>query len=163
MSYGKPGILNQPAPNWEVDNWVQLPDEVKTIDVGDYKRKVIYLYNFQSWCPGCHTHGFPAMQHLISTYKDNENVVFVAIQTAFEGFTANTEATALKTAQKYDLSIPVGHSGSSKKRSAIMMKYRTGGTPWTVIIDKKGIVRFNEFNIEPTQGKKLIDRLLAEQ
>ena len=30
----------------------------------------------------------------------------------------------------------------------MMRNYRTGGTPWTIIIDKQGVVRFNGFRIE---------------
>ena len=162
MSFGKPGVLNQPAPAWEVDSWHQLPDGKTGIDVSDYKDKVVYLYNFQSWCPGCHSHGFPTLQKLIKKFEGNENVTFVTIQTVFEGFTSNTEDKALQTAKKYNLNIPVGHSGTNGKRSKVMTSYRTGGTPWTVIIDKKGIVRYNDFHAQVEQADTLIQKLLAE-
>ena len=40
-----------------------------------------------------------------------------------------------------------------------MRRYRTGGTPWTIIIDPEGVVRWNGFRIEPRQAVQLIDRL----
>ena len=50
---------------------------------------------------------------------------------------------------KYDLDdIPIGQSGSEDAPSVMMRNYRTGGTPWIVIIDKNGIVRFNNYHIE---------------
>jgi thiol-disulfide isomerase/thioredoxin len=40
-----------------------------------------------------------------------------------------------------------------------MGRYRTGGTPWVVIIDKQGTVRFNDFHISAAQARRLIDDL----
>jgi peroxiredoxin len=75
-------------------------------------------------------------------------VAFVAVQTVFEGFSSNTVKQAKETAERYDLDIPIGHSGAKGEFSALMRSYRTGGTPWTIIIDKQGVVRFNGFQIE---------------
>ncbi len=82
------------------------------------------------------------------------------MQTVFEGFSTNTERAAKDAADRYGLIIPVGHDdGPDAKRSYLMGRYRSGGTPWVVIIDKQGIVRFNGFHIEPKQSTRLIDRL----
>ena len=142
------GILNQKAPSWNVDQWLGLPDGEKTLDVADFKGKVLYLYCFQSWCPGCHSHGFPTLQKAIEHFKGDKEVAFVAVQTVFEGFSSNTLKRAGETAERYHLDIPIGHSGSEGRFSALMRNYRTGGTPWTIIIDKQGVVRFNGFQIE---------------
>ena len=40
-----------------------------------------------------------------------------------------------------------------------MRNYRTGGTPWTIIIDKQKIVRFNDFHIAPEHAIAMIDQL----
>ena len=40
-----------------------------------------------------------------------------------------------------------------------MRNYRTGGTPWTIIIDKRGMVRFNNFHIQAEDAVKIIDAL----
>ena len=142
------GILNQKAPSWSVDQWLGLPDGKKVLDVADFKGKVLYLYCFQSWCPGCHSHGFPTLQKAMNHFKGDEEVAFVAVQTVFEGFSSNTLKRAGETAARYDLDIPIGHSGSAGQFSSLMRNYRTGGTPWTIIIDKQGVVRFNGFRIE---------------
>ncbi len=157
------GIINKPAPSWGVAKWYQLPDKKTSLDVVDYKGKVIYLYGFQSWCPGCHSHGFPTLQKLITHYKGNPNVGFVAIQTVFEGFKFNTVEKAVETAKRYDLDIPVGHSGSAGEKSSFMQTYRSGGTPWSVIIDKKGVVRYNDFHIKTDKAIEIIDRLIKNK
>lgn len=157
------GIAGQPAPSWGVTQWLNLPKGKKSLDVGDYRGRVLYLYCFQSWCPGCHRYGFPTLQRVTGHYKDERDVAFVAVQTTFEGFGTNTPARAKQTAARYKLSIPVGHSGARDKRSELMRRYRTGGTPWTVIIDRSGRVRFNDFHIAPQQATALIDKLLKEK
>jgi thiol-disulfide isomerase/thioredoxin len=43
-----------------------------------------------------------------------------------------------------------------------MIDYRTGGTPWTVIIDRDGVVRYNDFHIGVEEAAALIQRLRDE-
>ena len=153
------GILKQLAPSFNVKNWIQLPKGQSALDIDSLKGKVVYLYCFQSWCPGCHSHGFPTLQKLVKHYQDNPRVIFVGVQTTFEGFTTNTFSKLKETAEKYDLNIPFGQSGSEQERSTLMQQYRTGGTPWSVIIDKKGIVQFNNFHIKPDDAITIIESL----
>ncbi len=153
------GILSKPAPPWSVTNWFQLPKGKTSLDIGDYKGKVVYLYCFQSWCPGCHSHGFPALQTLTQHYAEQSDIAFVAIQTTFEGYSSNTFERAKKTMAQYKLTIPTGQSGGKEMRSALMRAYRTGGTPWTIIIDKTGVVRYNNFHIDAEKAIPFIDQL----
>jgi len=156
------GILGKPAPSWIVDNWTNLPADAESINISDYQGKVIYLYCFQSWCPGCHKYGFPTLKKLLNIYKDITDVRFIAVQTTFEGFHTNTFESAKRTARQYELNIPIGHSGTAGKRSQVMRDYRTGGTPWTVIIDQNGIVQYNDFHIKVAQATDLIDKLIED-
>lgn len=80
----------------------------------------------------------------------------------FEGFETNTPEKAWACAEKYGLSIPFGHSGGQGRRAPMMASYRLGGTPWTVIIDAKGVVRANDFHIEPEKAAALIETLRKE-
>lgn len=157
------GIRGQQAPKWEVRQWINLPEDKQSIDINDYAGKVIYLFCFQSWCPGCHSSGFPALQTLSERYSDDDAVAFVAIQTVFEGFSSNTPKRAWENAKKYKLDFPVGHSGSRDEYSRIMRTYRTGGTPWTIIIDRDGVVRYNDFHVKPKAAISLINKLKAAE
>ena len=156
------GIVNKKAPEWTVDKWQQLPDKKTKLALKDLEGKVVYAYFFQSWCPGCHSRGFPNMVEVQKKFAGDDDVVFVTIQTVFEGKQTNTSARALATAKKFKLDIPVGHAvsaGSGHSSPKIMKDYRTGGTPWTVIIDKQGVVRANDFTIDPENSIKLINNL----
>jgi len=153
------GVLDRRAPAWRVDRWFNLPPKRESLDIADYRGKVVYLYGFQSWCPGCHARGFPTLQELIKRFDGDDDVAFVAVQTTFEGFGTNTPDKALRTAERYELDIPIGHSGKAGAPAPMLRDYRGGGTPWTMIIDRDGVVRFNDFHIAPDQAERLINKL----
>ena len=121
--------------------------------------KVIYLYCFQSWCPGCHSHGIPTLKMVKEQFEDASDLVFVAVQTVFEGFNVNTLEAAKKTAERHTLTIPIGHDAPNGERSNIMNAYKTGGTPWTVIIDKNSRIQFEGFHAQPGEMSRLISAL----
>ena len=150
------GIVSEDAPTLQGVEWVQKVEDVTpTIEIG----KVNYLFFFQSWCPGCHSHGFPTLKKIKEEFPD---VNFIAVQTVFEGFSTNTKERAVADVKSYGLDIPVGHDGTAGKPSPLMRRYRSGGTPWTVIIDKKGVVQFNGFSLSTTQGNEIVTALLSE-
>ena len=153
----KYGILGQKAPQWSIKKWHNLPNDKTSLEIDDYKNKVLYLYFFQSWCPGCHSKGFPTLKKVQNKFKNNKEVEFVAIQTVFEGFNTNTFENALKVSKKFGLDIPIGQSGEDGNKSQVMKEYRTRGTPWTVIIGKDGKVKFNYFHLEVDKAVKIIN------
>ncbi len=150
---GELGISGLAAPEWEVSEWFNLPDSGSTLRLRDFEDRVVYLYCFQSWCPGCHSHGFPTMKAVVESFADRPEVAFVAVQTVFEGFEVNTAQAALDTVAEFGLDIPIGHDvGPGQTVSPLMRDYRSGGTPWTVFIDRLRRVRFNGFSITPSDA-----------
>jgi thiol-disulfide isomerase/thioredoxin len=156
------GIEGKLAPPWTgIASWHQLPAGAKSLDVASLRGKVVYLYFFQSWCPGCHSRGFPTLSEMRSAFAGRDDVAFVVVQTVFEGFSTNSAAKGLETMKKFALDIPMGHDpGPNGSGSVLMGRYRSGGTPWTVIIDKAGVVRFNGFHIPPARARSTIEGLL---
>jgi thiol-disulfide isomerase/thioredoxin len=153
------GIVGKFAPSWKTSTWHQLPSGKTSLDVGDLKGKVTYLFFFQSWCPGCHRSGFPTLKNLAERYEADDSVFMVAIQTTFEGHGVNTDAKLPEMASRYRLTIPFGQSAGTSGTPEIMRAYRTGGTPWVVVIDRDGRVRFNDFHIQPDIAVTLIEQL----
>ena len=154
------GILRRQAPAWGVEQWYNLLAGKDTVDLEDYAGSVVYLYCFQSWCPGCHSSGFPSMLAAMDMFADATDVSFISVQTVFEGFEVNSAKKAQETAERYQLTIPVGHDpGPDNSGSVLLRHYRTGGTPWTVIIGKDGFVHFNDFHASTGPICQLIDLL----
>jgi hypothetical protein len=89
----------------------------------------------------------------------------LAVQTVFEGYSFNSEDKLRKNQLKYDLKTPMAHAAGNPKKLTIpeiMRKYRSGGTPWTVIIDPQGKVIFNQFHIEADRAAELINAILSK-
>ena len=138
------------AAEFYVKDWVdENGNTTNQIKLSDFKGKFKVVYCFQSWCPGCHSIGLPNLKKMIQALKGNEKVVFIAIQTVFEGHHENTFDKMLETQKKYDLKIPFGHDAGDdgKSRSNFMQNYQTGGTPWFVFIDQNDSVIFADFHL----------------
>jgi hypothetical protein len=48
-------------------------------------------------------------------------------------------------------------------RPVFMDRYETGGTPWVIVIDKRGIVRYSDFQLHEDLAMSMIDRFKAEK
>jgi len=151
------GIAGYQAPELAKDiEWIDGEgNEREAIQLSDYKGKFKVIYGFQSWCPGCHSRGLPALKKMVDALEGNDQVVFFAIQTVFEGKRANTKDKLKETQEKYDLQIPFGHDVGNEEtgnRSSTMYNYRTGGTPWFIMIDQKDTVIFNDYHLNVEKG-----------
>ena len=157
------GILGLPAPELKLSNWIDGSGKpTKKVELASLRGKVIYLYFFQDWCPGCHSHGFPTLQALAETFGNGDRVALLAVQTVFEGKYTNTPDKLRKNQLEYGLAIPMAHDGGEGNLRGLpqtMIDYRSGGTPWTVIIDPDGKVVYNNFHIDVHQAIDLIRSL----
>ena len=140
--------MNTKAPELRVERWIDANGNELTqpIRLSDYYDKYKIIYCFQHWCPGCHSVGLPSLKKLVDAFEGNEKIVFLAVQTVFEGSQANTYDKILETQKKYELKIPFGHDPGNG-RSTIMEDFQTGGTPWFIVIDKADNVVFADFHI----------------
>ncbi len=142
------GIQGQLAPELNVDYWIDKEGKKTDFKISDHEGKWIFLKGFQSWCPGCHAHGLPTLKKISAALAGNPDVVFAAIQTVFEGSWINTVDKVRETQLQYDLQLPMGHdTGGDTGRSYTMTDYRTGGTPWMILINPERQVIYNDFSI----------------
>lgn len=150
------------APEFDVHQWIDAKgNKTGQIQLSDFKGKFKVLYCFQSWCPGCHSKGLPDLKKMVKALKDNNNIVFLAVQTVFEGFESNTYEKMVETQKQYELEIPFGHDAGKdgKSHSNIMANYKTGGTPWFILIDKHDNVVFSDFHLNPDAAIQFLKAL----
>lgn len=85
----------------------------------------------------------------------------MAIQTVFEGHDINTYEKMVETQKRYELNIPFGHDAgdNNKSRSNIMTNYKTGGTPWFILIDKHDNVVYSDFHLNPDAAIEFLKTL----
>ncbi|MEM7209444.1 MAG: TlpA disulfide reductase family protein [Pseudomonadota bacterium] len=145
------GIVGQMAPELDVEFWLDGQGESGEFSMLAQRGKWVYLKCWQSWCPGCHSHGFPALKKLSDAFADEPMIVPVGLQTTFEGHMFNTGDKVRKMQLRYDLEIPMGHDPGNRNDDGYpntMRSYRTGGTPWQVVVNPEGRVVFNGFRLD---------------
>ena len=151
------GIEGQLAPQIELDYWIDAKGDPTTFSVTKSRGKWVFLKCFQNWCPGCHSSGFPTLKEFSAEFHDHPDVAIAGIQTVFEGYRSNTLKDVRKLQLRYELPITMGHdpgNPNSGTRPVTMQLYRTGGTPWLILINPDGVVVFNDFHVD---RKKLIE------
>lgn len=151
VSAARYGIVGKPAPELEVSYWIDRNGRPTTFELAAQRGRWVYLKCFQNWCPGCHSHGFPTLKKVADVFADHEGVAIAGIQTVFEGFATNTRDAVRKLQVRYELPITMGHDPGDpdgEHRPSTMRNYRTGGTPWMILVDPDGEVVFNDYAVD---------------
>jgi len=159
------GIKGKSAPAIHAEYWIDPNGNATSFDMAETEGRWVYLKCFQAWCPGCHKHGLPALKKVADAFADDDRVVPLAVQTVFEGFAVNSRDKLRETQAQYDLQIKFGHDpgtpDSEDSRPPTMRAYRTGGTPWVVIIDPGGRVIYNDYHIDADRFIELLNGILS--
>ena len=151
------GIVGHAAPKLHLDYWIDKDGQPAGFSMQASRGKWVLLKCFQDWCPGCHSSGFPALKKFADAFWDHPDVAIAGIQTVFEGFRSNTLEDVRKLQLRYELPITMGHDPGDPQgdhRPRTMIDYRTGGTPWLILINPQGVVVFNGFHVH---AEKLIE------
>jgi len=148
----KYGIRQYRAPEIRLDYWIDAKGKPAEFSVLEQEGKWVFLKFFQNWCPGCHKSGFPTLKKFADEFHQHPDVAIASVQTVFEGFGVNTQSAVRELQLRYDLPIIMGHDAGTKETDnhpLTMINYRTGGTPWLVLIAPDGTVVFNDFHADP--------------
>ena len=156
------GIQGRQAPELGIDYWIDASGESSRFQLSDHEGKWVFLKCFQSWCPGCHSHGFPALKQISDALENNPRVVFAGIQTVFEGHFTNTVDKVRDIQLRYDLRMPMGHDpGGEGSHPKTMRDYRTGGTPWMILITPDRQVVYNDYGIDADKAIAFLQQQTA--
>lgn len=156
------GILGRKAPPLKVDYWIDADGERSTFDPASTAGRWVMIKCWQSWCPGCHKHGFPTLKKVADAFEGEDRVLILGVQTVFEGFGVNTRDRVRKIQLRYELPILMGHDAGDPDgdhRPRTMRDYRTGGTPWIIVVAPDGTVVFNDYHMS---AERFIDYLRAQ-
>ena len=147
----KYGIRGQLAPALQVPHWIDGQGRPLTLNHSELENRWLLLKFFQSWCPGCHSRGFPTVKAIHDAFVDQPELRVLAVQTVFEGFSTNTRDRLTEMQDRYDLRIPFGHDAGDPDGDHLprtMREYRSGGTPWIVVVDPARRVIFNDYHMD---------------
>lgn len=130
-----------PAPPWTTTRWFNSDP----LTLADLRGRVVVLEAFQMLCPGCVSHGLPQAARLARTFGDD--VAVIGLHSVFEHHDAMTPVSLDAFLHEYRIGFPVGvdaHHGDDPA-PVTFTRYRLRGTPSTVLIDRDGHVRGQQF------------------
>lgn len=156
------GILDRRAPELEVDYWLDRNGEPTTYSLAALRGRWVFLECFQNTCAACHAHGFPTLKKVADAFDGDDRVSVAGVQTVFEDFAGNTREAIRALQIRYALPIPMGHDPGSpdgERLPTTMLNYRSGGTPWIIVIEPGGTVAYNDYRID---GERFIELLKRE-
>jgi thiol-disulfide isomerase/thioredoxin len=156
------GIKGQLAPELDISSWIDGQGKPASFKLADQLGKFVMLECWQAWCPGCHSHGFPTLQKVYAAFKDSKHFMAAGVQTTFEGYATNTADKMRKMQIRYELPIVMGFDAGDPDTGShptTMVNYRTGGTPWAVLVSPDGYVLYNDFGMD---GDNAIRYISAE-
>ena len=117
----------------KANNFSLKNTEGKTVTLSSLANKVVIIDFWATWCVPCRA-SFPAMQEIVSKYRDDSSVAFLFIDT-WENKPENEMVKAaiafIKTNQ-YSFNVLIDTHNKA------ILDYKVEGIPAKFIIDKKG-------------------------
>lgn len=132
--------------------------EGKTLDLADYKGKVVVLNVWGSWCPPCRAEA----PNFVKVAKANEGkgVQFIGI---------NTRDTSTSPAKEFETSFKVGYPSFYDPTGRLLLKFEKGtlnpqAIPSTIVVDRDGKIAARSLKpLSEDALRKLVDPVAAEK
>ncbi len=133
-------------------NWQLTDMEGGTVNLNDYKGKVVFINLWATWCPPC-VGEMPEIQELYDHFKDNDQIAFLLVSN-------ESSAKVQSFIDARDFTFPVF---TTQQRSP--EPFSTRSIPTTFVLSKNGEIKVRETGAYNWGGKKMvgiIEELLEE-
>ncbi len=112
----------------------KLPDlEAKTQEFSQWNNKVVVLNFWATWCPPCRRE-IPDFVDVYKQYSD-KGLVIVGVGT-------DDRRQVAEFVKRFNIPYPILVGENSAMRIAYQYGNHSGALPYTIIIDKQGIIRY---------------------
>ena len=128
------------APEWIVSQWLNSNAD---ITLASLRGRVVMVGAFQMLCPGCVSELIPQLRKAHALFKSAE-VSIIGLHTVFEHHSAMEPVSLKAFLHENRITFPVGVDKPGLPEQAIphtMQLYGMQGTPTTLLIDRKGLLR----------------------
>lgn len=134
------------APEWRIAQWFNTET---LLTLAALRGRVVMACAFQMLCPGCVSHGLPQAQRVAQTFRA-EDIAVIGLHTVFEHHDAMNPNALKAFLHEYRIGFPVGvdmPDGGGIPHT--MRAYAMQGTPTTLLIDREGRLRRQDFGHLP--------------
>lgn len=153
-------VMGKAAGKWEIDKWIRPPSAGTEVD--SFRDKVVCLLCVQNSCEPSQVLAGPMLFDASRHFAGDDRVQLAMVQTTCTDFRQNSMANLSRRANSIPRHIAIGHTGGQKRRAAIMDAYGIQATPWTIIIDRRGIVRFSGCLVNANELIRMIEDQLDD-
>jgi len=155
-------ILGETAPELqEIDRW--FPGETKKL--AELRGKVVLLDFWATWCDPCYS-AFPSLTEWGRKFE-KDGLVVLGVTRYYgrdTGEGVKDDATEIEYLRKFKKEHNLAYDFVIGKERSNHVAYGADSLPTTVIIDRKGIVRYAEIGAgREAEIQKKIEKLLAEK
>lgn len=152
----KKTLLDEEAPNFTMTN---LDGEQVTLS--DMEGKTVVLDFWATWCGPCIA-SFPAMQDVVTKYKDDETVEFFFVDTFESGDKRLDEVQSFITKNEYDFNVLIDPIKEGGSQHIVAQDYKVSGIPTKFIIGPNGNIKFKSvgYNGSPEKTVNEIDAMI---
>ena len=149
------------APPLVTSGWLNTP---APLDAADFRGRILVIEAFQMLCPGCVANGLPQAQRVALAFPADQLAV-IGLHTVFEHHDVQgTRAALAAFAHEYRLTFPIGIDQQEGRLPVTMTAYEMRGTPTLVVIDHKGLRRFQKFgHVDDLTLGSVLGALLEER
>ncbi|MFN8256099.1 MAG: TlpA disulfide reductase family protein [Bacteroidales bacterium] len=126
----KKEMVNKPAIDFSLKSL-----DGKTVKLSDLKGKIVVIDFWATWCGPCKA-SFPTLQKITEKYKDNPNIVILALDT-WEQVSGDERTKKVKEfieSNKYTFTVLFDED--------FVTKYEVSGIPTKFIVDRYGKIQF---------------------
>ena len=130
----------------QVSDWLNTD---RPIELHELHGKVVLIEAFQMLCPACVSHALPQAMRVGQLFPPDDLVV-IGLHTVFEHHGAQGTREALEAfLHEYRIDIPVAIDKPSADGCLphTMQAYRMRGTPTTLLFDRDGDLRKQQFGV----------------
>lgn len=144
-------LINESASDFSL---VNLDGE--TVQLSDYQGKVVVIDFWATWCGPCKA-SFPAMQETLDKQKDNDEVVFLFINSWEQGKSNDEKDELISTfveENEYTFNVPMDYDDK------VIKSYKVDGIPTKFVIGPDGQIRFKSVGFRGSNAEMIKELMM---